>query len=736
MKPRTGALIAQLQKSTDKWVRHDRLRLVDHEGASIMEEPIVIRQALATRLLLRHVPLWVGEDEELVGCRPTMPFPEFTSESERVRVQHLGIGPETQFSHVVPGFTRVLEFGFGGLAAQAAEHLSACSPSTPEQVAFWKAARIACEGVVEYSARYAALLRQQAGQPDIGAARREHLLSLASLCERVPAGPATTFHEALQSLWFTYSVFRTVGPCQVPLGRLDQLLYPYWRRDLDRNLLDEERTLELLEQFYVKLNYADYIFGDWRDADNGTSITLGGILPDGSDAANELTYLCLWARVGLPVRTPTFSIRCHSRTSASLYRAAFAVLRHAPGALAFHNDEAVIPALESVGIERADAVNWACQGCVEPLVPGKTGDHMIGVWLELLKYLELALNNGEPILTGDHAPDQTKALLGFGAVMDTGDTCGPPTGDAEALDRGGFEALMAAYKAQLEYAIQRKARECNRVMSHISSICPTPLLSATFEECMLRGLDRTAGGCKYYYTGTACRGLPNVANALAAIRKLVYEERRISLPELVQALKKNFQGYEGLRTEIISRCPKFGNDDDYVDSLAREIASHCCDVILAQRNPYGFAFKPAFWASWYHAAGKQIGASADGRLSGAAIAANCSPAAGTATKGPTAVIRSVSKIDFSRAANGMALDLALPVSLLAVDQQELVEAMVRTYFSLGGMEIQFNLVDRETLRKAQADPASYRDLLVRVWGFSAFFVTLDRDIQDQIIARC
>lgn len=735
MTSRTELLIKQIRAKTHELIRSERLHIAEGNDTGT---PLVIRQAAATRLLLGQVPLVHLEGELLAGSRPTMPFPDFATEEEKSSAARLGLGPETQFSHVVPGFARVLQAGFAGLAAQATEHLQGSSPLRPGQVAFWTAARTACEAVVEYSARYGAFLRQLGAKEQSGAGKQRELLCLAELCERVPANPATDLHEALQSLWFTYAVFRAIGPCQVPLGRLDQLLWPYWQASLKRGM-SEGQCLELLEQFFVKLESADYFFGDWRDADNGTSITLGGVDRDGAPAINDLTYLCLKARAGLPLRTPTLAVRVGKNTPSRLLRAAIAVMEQAPGSLAFHNDDAVIPALQAVGIEEADARDWACQGCVEPLVPGKTGDHMIGVWLELLKYLELALNDGQPILTGDGAPEQTLALLGFGARMDTGDTSGPPTGDAETLERAGFAGLLEAYKRQVQDAIERKARESNEIMAAIGSICPTPLLSATFAECMERGLDRTEGGCKYYYTGTACRGVANVANALAAIKKLVFEERRFGLRELVDSLESNFQSAAEILAALRDRAPKFGNDDDYVDTIARDIAEFCCDTILAQRNPFGFAFKPGFWASWYHAAGKQIAASPDGRRAQAAIAPNCSPAAGTGLQGPSAVIRSVAKIDFGRCANGMALDLALPASLAAERNAEgvgLVESIVRSYCSLGGMQVQFNLTDKATLLRAQADPEAHRDLLVRVWGFSAFFVTLTKDIQDQIIARC
>ena len=398
----------------------------------------------------------------------------------------------------------------------------------------------------------------------------------------------------------------------------------------------------------------------------------------------------------------------------------------------------MIPALEAIGIETADARDWACQGCVEPLIPGRTGDHMIGVWLELLKYLELTLNDGLPMRTGDGAPEQTQALLSFGARMDTGDTYGPATGDAAALDRAGFASFMSAYKEQLKYAIERKARECNEIMANIHAICPTPLLSATFEDCMSRGVDRTDGGCRYFYTGTACRGLANTANALAAIERLVYRERRYALPKLVSMLAGDFGDGGTIRYELLNCAPKFGNDDDQVDGIAREIAAFCAETILAQRNPFGFAYKPGLWASWYHTAGRQIAATPDGRRAGESLAPNCSPAAGTAVHGPTAIIRSVTKIDFSRYANGMALDLSLPSAMFAPGSNRgtnPVEGLIRAYVELGGMQVQFNLTDKATLLRAQDDPDAYRDLLVRVWGFSAFFVTLPKDIQDQIVAR-
>ena len=277
---RTERLSEQLRATAGKRVRDDRLRLADYEGPAVFEVPLIVRQAMAVRLLLREVPLSWVDAELIVGCRQTMPFPEFATEAEKTRVAELGIGPETQFSHVVPGFDRILRLGFAGLASEAVSRLRDTSAAPPAKAAFWTAAEVACAAVVEYGSRYAAHLREVAKGLQEGAGCAE-LLDLADLCARVPAGPAQSFHEALQSLWFSYSVFRTTGPCQVPLGRLDQLLYPYWLLSrADRGLTDQQ-ALDLLQQFYVKLENADYLFGDWRDADNGTSITVGGVDAEG-----------------------------------------------------------------------------------------------------------------------------------------------------------------------------------------------------------------------------------------------------------------------------------------------------------------------------------------------------------------------------------------------------------------------------------------------------------------------
>jgi formate C-acetyltransferase len=722
--------------------------------------PLIIRKALAEKTLLEQAPVRILEGELIVGLRPQMAMPEYTTQEERDWAWNVArLTPYMIYGHNSPSYRMVLAKGLKGIIDDI--NRLRCNEKDEEKNQFWQAAEIACNAVIRYAERYAEEAERLCTQ-ESDEQRRKELKKIADICRHVPANPARTFHEALQSVWFTYSALRIVGHTLIQFGRFDQYLYPFYEQDLRNGTMTKEDVRKLLQHFWIKCNMTDYVIKS-DDTDNkddtaskyiinvdgktvymgtgageeyglqetGNNIILAGLTPDGVDGTNELTYLCLDVASELKLRDPIVSVRVHKNSPKDLLTKACKLLATGIGMPAFYNDEIIIPALQKVGISLQDARDYCNDGCIEVYSQGKSQDRSIAIWIDALKVLELALNNGKSYRNNITTLHIQVLRDYYATFLDDGDMEGPATGEASTIK--SFEQLMENFKKHLAFALERHVKVSNMVDTYISKIAPSPLLSVVIEGCVEKGKDHTDGGPIYNNTGTTLRGVPNTAEALAAIKKVCFDEKKITLEELVEVLKNDFEGRDDIR-KMLLECPKWGDNDDYVDDIVKDICDFWYQEVGKYTNPRGGRFKAGLWATAADHSGQICGASADGRRAGEAIATNLSPI--KSRKGVTSFLNSAAKIDYSSCSNSSIVDIHLmPETLEGEEKIEKLVALIRTYFGMGGFALSFNVVSPETLIDAQKHPEQYKDLLVRVHGYSAHFITLSREYQNLIIER-
>ena len=625
--------------------------------------------------------------------------------------------------HLVLGHGNVMRQGFSGIKERAKEHLEKLQPENPDErrnADFLQAVIICSEGAIAFAHRFAGEAMKLA-EKEADPGRRDELLRIAGNCRWVPANPPRTFYEAMQCLWFTQVIAQiSYGMAGTfALGRVDQYLYPFYKRDGEQGIITKEEALELIEELELKLTSNILLLpevGLEVSSTLGTSpqpITIGGLTKDGKDATNELSWMILEASEKLKAVINNLAIRIHSKTDEDFMLRACRVYRSTSGQ-AFYNDEAIIPALLSDGYSLEDARDYAIVGCVEPTGSGDTFACTGGNDLKLGGVLEMVLTNGGYRLMGGQ---------------------GLPTGDPTRFET--FDEVMDAFRRQLEHNVKMAVDAVNIKDAIYQAEFPAPFVSATLTGCVESGRDATDGGARYNFGSITARGLGTTADSLAAIKKLVFDDQMLTMSELVELLETNFEGKDELRHLLINRAPKYGNDDDYVDLIAKEIAELFCREVTEHQSIGGGHFRPSFYSYGTHVLdGLFLGATPDGRMAGEAISNGISPVNAREEKGPTAVLNSAAKLEHTLISNGNSLNLRLLPSLVQ-DEAALgkVASLVRTYFHLGGMHLQFNVVSREMLEDAQKHPQDHMDLVVRVSGYSAFFTDLGKLIQDDIIAR-
>ncbi|MGB9859573.1 MAG: glycyl radical protein [Moorellaceae bacterium] len=628
-------------------------------------------------------------------------------------------------SHVCVDYPLLLSKGLEGIKQEIAGELRGLDLTDPRQISKWhllKAMNIALEAACHFARRYANLARSLA-EKEIDNERASELRRIAEVCERVPAYPARSLHEALQSVWFVYTVLMIEGwGPGLSLGRPDQYLYPYYKRDLEQGIISRDEARELLALFCLKLNQLAVRFAFENVKTAGglnmlSTIVIGGIDKSGRDAVNELSYLFLEAEEEVGLHAEEFVVRVHRSNPDAFVLRACETAKRLRGKLKFVGDETAVQQLTITGKPLEAARDYIVSGCALPTIPGLAFD-VIGSQFNLPLMLELALNNG--------------------CMRMSGERIGLETGDPTRFQ--SFEEVWEAYKRQVEFFLPMLllVRYVERQLC--AEILPTPFLSAFFRACRERGLDITAGGTFPYVTdGVSIVGAPNVADSLAAIKKLVFEDGALSLSRLLEALDRDFEGDgDDEVLALIGRAPKYGNDDDYVDSIMRDIFSHLDGVL---RRYEGFAGSKYILSSYVASGnimlGSVVGALPDGRRAGRPLAeGGLSPHPGRNTNGATATMRSVIKVDVVRLAGGSALNMRFNPGAVEGDSRlRRFAALIRSYFEQGGYHVQFNIVDSKTLRDAQRFPERYRDLLVRVATYSAFFVELGPESQEEIIAR-
>lgn len=623
--------------------------------------------------------------------------------------------------HILPDVETWLALGPLGLKEKVLEGRARRTDLAEEQREFYQATVLCLDGAMEFMTRYAGLALAMAQNEHV-AARRAELERIADNCQHLASNPPEDFWQALQSVAFLFVLLQIESNASsFSPGRLDQYLLPYLRRDVERGALDFNTAQELLEGLWCKFNEIILL----RSTDGaryfagfpiGFNIAIGGQHADGSDATNVLSYMCLQAQADLQLPQPNLSVRLHRRSPQDFLNAVARTISKGGGMPQMFNDAVIVPAYLKRGVTPADAMNYAIVGCVELSIPGKTLGWSDASMFNLVRVLEITLHGGR--------------------IPETGERIGPATKPLTEMQ--SFEELQEAYAVQLKHFIALMVKGCNVIDQLHPRINPTPFLSTVIDDCIARGTDVTAGGAHYNFSGVQGVQIANVADSLAAIKTLVFERKTIRADDLVWALRNNFADSEILRQRLLNNAPKYGNDDDGVDDLARQWARFFCDEVARYPTPRGGTFHPGFYTVSAHVPlGKNVGATPDGRFAHAPLAdGGLSPTAGRDLKGPTAVLCSVGKIDQTLVSNGALLNLKfLPSFFEQENALEWFTAFLRAFVELGVSHMQFNVISGETLRAAQAHPEEFRGLVVRVAGYSAYFVELAGEVQDEIIRR-
>ena len=759
-----GAMLAEPRYATI-----EQAKIITKSYQQTEGQPRCIQRACALKASLEHITIRIDPHERIVGNRtpgvrggvvfpetgaswvdkefetlPTRPQDQFQVHPEEIAVFRRDILPywkgrslEDQVrqtvgsqvdsmakvvkinqkdhsqGHICPNTKKWLALGPNGIRQQAQAHLASAELS---QKAFYESVILTMEGACRFMERYADLAQSMYEQSGL-----ENLLQVAAVCRKLSKEPPETYQEALQSTWFLYVILQMEGNASsFSPGRMDQYLYPYFEasRKVGMTMAD---ALELTECLWLKFNQLVYL----RNSNSakyfagfpiGFNVAIGGQKADGSDASNELSYLFLQAQAHLLLPQPNLSLRIYRNSPQELLEAATRVIALGSGMPQIFNDESVIPALETHGVSHEDAVNYAIVGCVELTTHGNALAWSDAAMFNLLKVLELTLHNGVDQLTGQ----QTGLDLGNLTTYQT------------------FAELEAAFAKQIDYFTNRMVQCVTQVEAMHEALLPTPFLSAVIDDCMERGLDVTQGGAHYNFAGVQAIQVANVADSLAAIKCLVYNQKKLTAQELLHALKTNFQDAPLIRAMLLNKAPKYGNDVAWVDELGAKWVNYFADGLKKYRNKRGGIYQMGLYTVSAHVPmGQNVAASADGRYSKDPLAdGGVSAMYGRDTSGPTALLQSVSKLPFEKASNGTLLNMKFLPQFFRTDTGILkFTQLLRAVSQLGISHIQFNVLNEEDLRNAQLHPENHRGLTVRVAGYTAYFTELARDLQDEIIAR-
>lgn len=804
-----------------------RAILITESYRQTENEPMVIRRAKAFAHILENIPIVIRDLELIVGSTTIAPrgcqtYPEFSYEwleaefdtvetrsadpfyiSEKTKqelkeanaywkgkttselatsymepetllaMEHNIFTPGNYFyngvGHVTVKYGEVLAIGFSGIKAKAQaelDKLCLADGDYQKKSRFLEAVMISCDAAIEYARRYARLALKEAEECTDSVRKRE-LLQIAQNCANVPEKGATGFYEACQSFWFVQQLLQIESSGHsISPGRFDQYMYPYYQKDMESGKITREFAQELMDCIWVKLNDLNKC----RDAASAEgfagyslfqNLIAGGQNEEGIDVTNDLSFMSIQASMHVFLPQPSLSVRVWNGTPHEFLIRAAELTRTGIGLPAYYNDEVIIPSLMSRGLTLQDARDYNIIGCVEPQKSGKTEGWHDAAFFNMCRPLELVFSNG----------------------MDKGVRIGPATGNVE--DMTTFEQFYDAYKKQMDYAIQLLVNADNAIDMAHAERCPLPFLSSMVDDCMKVGKTVQEGGAVYNFTGPQGFGVANMADSLYSVKTLVYDEKKITMGELKEALATNFG--KGLGAEdvaamtakianelkeagktigekevaailntvvaaseapevkangerilkLIEEVPKFGNDIPEVDAFARDVAYTYTEPLQNYKNPRGGSFQAGLYpVSANVPLGAQTGATPDGRLAYQPVADGVSPSAGKDVNGPTAAANSVSRLDHYIASNGTLFNQKFhPSALSGRNGLENFVGLIRSYFDQKGSHMQFNVVSRETLLDAQKHPEQYKHLVVRVAGYSALFTTLSKSLQDDIIRR-
>lgn len=743
-------------------------------------EPVPVQRALAFKYILEHKYICVNEGELIVGERgpapkatPTYPeicihslqdleilndrpkvsfksdettraayrdiiIPYWKGKSNRDRIfQNLPqewkeaytAGVFTEFQEQrAPGHTalgiKMFRTGLLDLKEEIAESLAKTDlvndPEGVDKRDELRAMDIVCDAMIRYAERYAERLEELAAE-EKDPVRKKELEKMAMICRRVPAHAPTTVHEALQHYWFIHlGVVTELNPWDsFNPGRLDQSLYPLYKKQLEEGTVTQEEVYEMLQSFWVKFNNhpSPPKVGVTAEESNTYTdfclINVGGVKEDGSDGVNEMSYILLDVIREMRLLQPSSMIQVSKKNPDRFIRAAVEIIKTGFGQPSVFNTDALVQEMLRAGKDVRDARNGGCSGCVETGAFG-TEAYILTGYFNLPKILELTLNDGFDKRTGKQI--------------------GLKTGTA--TDYRTYEELFAAYKAQVQHFMRIKLTGNNIIERIFMKYMPVPFLSVLIEDCIRNGKDYMCGGARYNSSYVQGVGLGGITDMLTALRYHVYDKKTIAMETMEKALANDFKGFEELQYQLVYHTPKYGNDDDYADEQEVQVFDMYYDVLSGHKSPRGADYRVNMLPTTCHVYfGKVTGATPDGRNAWKVLSEGISPVQGADTNGPTAVIRSAAKIDHIKT-GGTLLNQKFTPSLLSTEEgcNNLVH-LIRAYFRMDGHHIQFNVVDADTLREAQKHPEDYRDLIVRVAGYSDYFNDLGEDLQNEIICR-
>ena len=686
--------------------------------------------------ILETVPFW---DEECL-CSKVDPYvPEAykgSADNSVINFTATGISPQP-IGHYAPNYMKPLRVGFKKVKEDADRHIAEMDADgipgdKVDSYNFYRGVSIVCEGIITYAKRYSAELARLAGECD-DPARKAELERMADTMGWIMENPCRDFRDAIQALWFYQMCILMDGNMHgTSVGRLDQILGEYVERDLESGAITWEEAQELVDLYYLKVAECNKVWAG-RTAysspgyTSGQLITLGGVDAEGNDATNPITYMGLESMGRMKMHSPTQGLRVHRGTPRKLWECAIAVNKVNGGVPAWFSDEQIIPALRKRGILEEDAWNYCLIGCVEPSIGGAEwpacGGLGVSTYANFANMLVFAINNG-------------KAYRTSGPLADTTTQFGPQTG--YLYEMNSIEEVKAAYKTQMEYWVNWYAAMVNAFESVARHEMPQPLVSAMMTGCMESGKDVMDGGAKYNSTGISGIGLGNVVESLNVIDQACFHGDICTTRELYDAIVANWEGYEDLRQRILTEIPHYGNGDPVADAQCRFVAESFADYVVTRKgargNRYAAGMYPVTMNVTY---GKFTGATPDGRRTGEPLSDGISAVQGLDVNGPTAILNSVTGFDHQKYSNGMLLNMKFSPSAIAGDEGEskLIDLMSTYFFDMGGMEMQLNIVSADTLRDAQAHPENYKDLVVRIAGFSAYFVEVYKAAQDDLIKR-
>lgn len=710
------------------------------------DEMKVIQNAMGTKYFLENKPLIMDEHDILAGCayrfnyntstpwlaypydydpklRPVFQNDNFVESQNAKKFHHLA--PDStdakkldRFSaslnnweckhwetgHIIPAYSKIIKEGFGSVLDRCNESMKS---HTGEQLEYAKAMKICCEAAIHYINRYADLAAEIA--ETASAENKAQMYKISAACRNVATKPASSFFEAVQLFWLTHELLYTeTFPASISMGRFDVYMNPFLEKDLADGTLTESEAEDIMDALWVKFSENLHAY---------QNITLGGLNQDGTYTANKMTYLTIQTSYKMRYDQPLLNIRYHKSMPKSLWEDSMLLIKTGMGMPAFHNDVEIFKSKLKMGLAAEDIYNYGLVGCVEPTAAdGKEYGKTECLRINWGKVMEMMLSNGK--------------------CFDSEDVLAPfYPHKLESIKT--YSEFYEWYKKELLTFTEVCMDAITLIDATVPYYYPTPLLSITMDGCIERGRDVTGGGAKYNHTGINACGMANAVDSLAAIKDIVFDKQILSLPELAEILQKNFVGYEELQKYVSRKCPKYGNDDDAADLIMRDLLKVYDELIRSKKNARGGDWQLGLYSVEDHAKmGLRTGAMPNGKLQGQALANALSPVQGADHIGPTALINSVVKSDLSIATNNVVLDLKFTPSFLENEKHvEALKILIDTYFDKGGLEIQFNVIDRATLLDAQMHPEKHEDLVVRVSGFSAYFTTLMKTTQDEIIAR-